>query len=124
MAITYNWDCRNVEVYASHTDLQQPANTRSNVIFNVYWSLEGVDSEKDSFNLPYTAQKQGICELNIDNLSNFTSLSDVTNLQCSTWVQNVLGSSEIIALKDDIAKQINSAKNPEGDQIMSEILNS
>ena len=37
MAINYNWDVANVDTYPSHTDSQDPANTKSDVIYNVHW---------------------------------------------------------------------------------------
>ena len=52
MAVSYTWDVKTVNTYKSHTDEQDPANTRSDVIFNVHWVLKGGD---DPYQDPWQA---------------------------------------------------------------------
>ena len=48
MPNTYTWDCRTVDTYPSHTDEQDPANTESDVVYNVHWRVTGSDGTNEA----------------------------------------------------------------------------
>jgi hypothetical protein len=52
MAISYNWDVSTVDVYP--TDEGQ-----TDVIYNVHWRLNAVDTQVDAQGNPYTASVYG-----------------------------------------------------------------
>ena len=79
MAISYTWDVSMVDVYPSHTDEQSPANTESNVIYNVHWRLIGEDdSNNDAEGNPQTANMYDVVSLDVSDLSSFTDFASVT----------------------------------------------
>ena len=82
MAITYSWNCRTVDTYPSHTDGQDPANTQSDVIYNVHWSLSGQLVANET---THSANIIGTQTLSTDNLSSFTSFDSLTHDQIVGW---------------------------------------
>ena len=82
MAITYSWNCRTVDTYPSHTDGQDPANTQSDVIYNVHWSLSG---QLIANEVTHSANIIGTQTLSTDDLSSFTSFDSLTHDQVVAW---------------------------------------
>ena len=81
MAISYTWDVSMVDVYPSHTDEQSPANTESNVIYNVHWRLIGEDdSNNDAEGNPQTVNIYDVVSLDVSDLSSFTDFDSVTHI--------------------------------------------
>jgi len=78
MAITYSWNCRTVDTYPSHTDGQDPANTQSDVIYNVHWSLSG---QLVANEVTHSANIIGTQTLATEDLSSFTSFDSLTHDQ-------------------------------------------
>ena len=86
MANTYRWDCSWVEThneYGGQTD----------VIYQVNWTLWGEDESGNK------ARQCNVLELDISDLSNFTSFDSVTHSMVQGWVETALGEDEITVLK-------------------------
>ena len=113
MAISYTWDVSNVDTYPSHTDSQDPANTESDVIYNVHWRLNGEDdANNDANGNPQTGSVYGSVGLSVDDLSSFTAFDSVTLSDVQGWVEAALGSDEVTALKASIDAQIAEKVTP------------
>ena len=107
MAISYTWDVKNVDTYPSHTDSQDPANTESDVIYNVHWRLNGEDdANNDAEGNPQSGSVYGSVGLSVEDLSSFTAFADVSLSDVQGWVEAALGSDEVTALKANIDAQI------------------
>jgi len=107
MAISYTWDVSNVDTYPSHTDSQDPANTESDVIYNVHWRLNGEDdANNDADGNPQTGSVYGSVGLSVDDLSSVTAFDSVSLSDVQGWVEAALGSDEVTALKASIDAQI------------------
>ena len=107
MAISYEWDVSNVDTYPSHTDSQDPANTKSDVIYNVHWRLNAVDdANNDANGNPQSASVYGSLNLDVSNLSSFIDFSSVSLALVQAWVEAGLGSSEVTNLKSGLDAQI------------------
>jgi hypothetical protein len=107
MAISYTWDVSNVDTYPSHTDSQDPANTESDVIYNVHWRLNGEDdANNDADGNPQSGSVYGSVGLSVEDLSSFTAFADVSLSDVQGWVEAALGSDEVTALKASIDAQI------------------
>ena len=79
MAISYLWDVKQVDTYPSHTDSQDPANTESDVVYNVHWRLTGEDdANNDSDGNPQRGEVYGSIGLDVSDLSSFTAFADLT----------------------------------------------
>ena len=113
MAISYTWDVSMVDVYPSHTDEQSPANTESNVIYNVHWRLIGEDdSNNDAEGNPQTANMYDVVSLDVSDLSSFTDFASVTPSDIEGWVESALGSDEVTSIKSKIDAQIQDKVTP------------
>jgi len=113
MAISYTWDVSMVDVYPSHTDEQSPANTASNVIYNVHWRLIGEDdSNNDAEGNPQTENMYDVVSLDVSDLSSFTDFESVTPSDIEEWVESALGDDKVTSLKSDIDAQIAAKVTP------------
>ena len=117
MAISYTWDVSMVDVYPSHTDEQSPANTESNVIYNVHWRLIGEDdSNNDAEGNPQTANIYDVVSLDVSDLSSFTDFASVTPSDIQGWVESALGSDEVTSIKSKIDALIQDKVAPSTQQ--------
>tara|TARA_R110000851_G_scaffold6665_1_gene26684 strand:- start:27 stop:392 length:366 start_codon:yes stop_codon:yes gene_type:complete len=88
MAISYNWDVDTVDVYPS------------NVIYNVHWRLNAVDTEVDAEGNPYTASIYGTQVLDTSDLSGFIDFDNVTPADVQGWVEAAIGSDQVQTYKE------------------------
>lgn len=117
MAISYTWDVSMVDVYPSHTDEQSPANTESNVIYNVHWRLIGEDdSNNDAEGNPQTANIYDVVSLDVSDLSSFIDFASVTPSDIEGWVESALGSDEVTSIKSKIDALIQDKVAPSTQQ--------
>ena len=113
MAISYTWDVSNVDTYPSHTDSQDPANTESDVIYNVHWRLNGEDdANNDAEGNPQSGFVYGSVGLSVEDLSSFTAFADVSLSDVQGWVEAAIGADQVQAYKDGIDAQIAEKVNP------------
>ena len=101
MAITYTWDTKIVDTYPTKSG-------KSDVIFKVYWKLQGVDdtAEKNS------SVKTGAEEIDTSDLSSFTEFADLKESDITSWVENILGEDKINTYKSGIEAQIQEKATP------------
>jgi hypothetical protein len=85
MATTYEWNCKTVDTYPSHTDKQDPANTEADVVYNIHWSLTGTDDVNDIANSVYGTQS-----VSTDDLSTFIAFENLTTADVEGWVEGAL----------------------------------
>ena len=105
MAVSYTWDVNTVNTYKSHTDEQDPANTRSDVIFNVHWVLKGVDGS-------YESTVYGTVDLDTTDLSSFIAFDSVTASEVQNWVEATMGSDKVTYFKGKVEENITEQKTP------------
>ena len=105
MAISYEWNCKQVNYYPSHGD-------ESDVVYNVHWRLKGVDSENDSEGNPYSVEVYGSQSLDVSDLSSFVAYADLTESVVQGWVEAAMGSEEVANLKSNLDAQIAELKSP------------
>ena len=101
MAITYTWDTKTVDTYPTKSG-------ESDVIFKVYWKLEGVDDTAEK-NSAYTT---GAVNLDTSDLSSFTAFADVTESDVDGWVQAEIGADQINIYKGIIEAEITEKATP------------
>ena len=101
MAITYTWDTKTVDTYPTKSG-------KSDVIFKVYWRLEGVDdtSEKNS------SVTTGVAEIDSSDLSIFTEFADLKESDVTGWVEDILGEDKINSYKTVIEAAIQEKATP------------
>ena len=99
MPNTYTWDCRTVDTYPSHTDEQDPANTESDVVYNVHWRVTGTDET-------HSATSIGTQTLETADLSGFTAFDSVTHENMITWTKAALGAERVTELEASLDSQI------------------
>ena len=101
MAITYTWDTKTVDTYPTKSG-------KSDVIFKVYWKLEGVDdtAEKNS------SVTTGAEEIDTSDLSSFTEFADLKESDVTGWVQTSLGTDQINHYKSVIEEVIQEKATP------------
>jgi len=57
------------------------------------------------------AFKTGVTTLNSANSDSYTAFSDLTESQCITWVKNILGTSEVTAIENEISASLTEQDN-------------
>ena len=99
MAISYTWDVNTVDVYPTDGDY-------TDVIYNVHWRLNAVDTQVDAEGNPYTASVYGTQVLDTSDLSGFIDFDSVTSSQVQGWVESAMGAEEVQSLKDSLDANI------------------
>ncbi len=106
MAITYNWDCKTLLVYTSHTDFNSTPITKNNVVHAVIWTLTGTNED----NVIASIVRKTI--LPINDLSSFQEKDDLTNEIVKSWVFKITGPDAKEAFESEVAALINEKINP------------
>ena len=106
MAINFEWDVSNCEVYPNKDGL-------SDVVHKVNYTLKGIDSSnQDDNDNNYFATVIGRVYLDTSDLSNFIPWSDLTPAIVQGWVEDNMGSENVAQLKSDIEANISEKINP------------
>jgi len=100
MAITYNWDCKTLLVYTSHTDFNTSPLTKSNVAHAVIWTLTGTN---DDGVMASIVRKT---DLPINDLSSFEEKDNLTNEIVKTWVFKIIGPDAKAAFESEVSKAV------------------
>ncbi len=106
MAITYNWDCKTLLVYTSHTDFNPTPITKSNVVHAVVWTLTGTNDDGIMANIVRKT------DLPINDLSSFEEKDNLTNDIVKSWVFKIIGTEAKEAFESEVAALINEKINP------------
>ena len=113
MAITYAWDVKTCDTYPSYTDSQDPANTESDVVYNVHWRLTAEDdANQDADGNNITATVYGSQGLDTSDLGTFTAWADLTSSDVQGWVEAAIGADEVTAMKAGLDAQITEIVTP------------
>ena len=113
MAITYAWDVKTCDTYPSYTDSQDPANTESDVVYNVHWRLTAEDdANQDADGNNITATVYGSQGLDTSDLGTFTAWADLTSSDVQGWVEAAIGADKVTALKAGLDAQITEIVTP------------
>ena len=72
MNITYEWDCRKVEV-------NHEQEGELNVVHRVHWYLNGISTETNEYGNPYTVSISGIKEIPLTTETGFILFENLTN---------------------------------------------
>ena len=113
MAITYAWDVKTCDTYPSYTDSQDPANTESDVVYNVHWRLTAEDdANQDADGNNITATVYGSQGLDVSDLGTFTAWADLTSSDVQGWVEAAIGADKVTALKAGLDAQITEIVTP------------
>jgi len=105
MPNTYTWNCRTVDTYPSHTDQQNPANTESDVVYNVHWRVTGSDDTN-------SATVIGTQTLSTDDLSSFTSFDSVTHQNMIDWTKAAMGTDRVSEIEASLDSQLTELATP------------
>jgi hypothetical protein len=100
--ITYNWDCRTVDVYPQ---AEIGDETFQEVVYNVHYRVSGtktVDGED------FTSTVIGTQTLDSEVIQpeGFVSFSQLTNEMVVGWTKEKMGTERISQIEDSISSQI------------------
>jgi len=105
MPNTYTWNCRTVDTYPSHTDEQDPANTESDVVYNVHWRVTGSDDTN-------SATVIGTQTLETADLSGFTAFDSVTHQNMIDWTKAAMGTDRVSEIETSLDSQLTELATP------------
>ena len=106
MAITYNWNCKTV-------DVQLQEDNHKDVVYNVHWIVTGVSEEINPLtNKNYQANNIGTQVVPLDPETQFIPFEDLTNDVVVGWTQTAMGVEEVTRIETNISNQINLLINP------------
>jgi len=105
MAITYEWNCKTVDVYPVEEEY-------TDVVYNVHWSLTGVSDQLDSNGNPYQASSIGTQAVALNPESEFIPFDQLTNEIVVDWTKEAMGAEQVAELKQSLANQIEEKINP------------
>lgn len=96
--ITYNWDCKTVDVKPTEGDL-------TNVVYNVHYRVEATKGD-------YSATSIGTQTITLDEDATFVSFDDLTNATITTWVQDAMEDGQPAAIEASLAEVITEKETP------------
>ena len=93
-------------------DVKPNEEGHNDVIYNVHWRLNAVDTQVDAKGNPYTASVYGTQGLDTSDLSGFIDFDSVTSAEVQGWVEAAMGAEAVQSLKDGLDAQIEAKINP------------
>ena len=106
MAINFEWDVSDCEVYPNKDGL-------SDVVHKVNYELKGVDdTNTDSNGKNYFAVSRGRVYLDTSDLSSFINWSSLSASDVQGWVENAMGADNVASVKSAIESDISNQINP------------
>jgi len=96
--ITYDWNCKTVDVYPQ-------AEGETDVVYNVHWIVIGTKED-------YSATSIGTQIVAVDPETEFIPFDELTNEIVVGWTKDAMGEEEVQAIEGGIASQINELENP------------
>lgn len=103
--ITYNWNCKTVDVYPTQENLEQ-------VVYNVHFRVTGTSDELNDLGEPYSFTQNGTQSLDVVGIENFTPFSELTNELVTGWVKAAMGEEKVATIESGIESMINLIINP------------
>lgn len=96
--ITYNWNCKTVDVHP-----QEEGET--DVVYNVHWIVTGVDGD-------YSSNAIGTQTVPLSEDGTFIPFEDLTNDVVVGWTKEAMGAEEVAQVEASIAGTIESLITP------------
>ena len=97
---TWTFNIQNTVSYDINTQ-------NTNVIKTLGWSITGTDSEYTNKSLSVS----GCVDFDISSISNFTPITEITNADLQSWVENRVSIEKINTMKTNLEAQINALPN-------------
>lgn len=97
MAISYTWNCSEVEAYPE-------LDGYNNVIHTVYYMIQGVEDDKHH-------EIIGQVQLDTSSLDNFVEIENLTSNDITDFVRDTLGLDMVDGLEAEIAKELHKESN-------------
>ena len=73
--------------------------SKDNVVYAIEYTVSFTDNGK-------TCAVQGLINLDLSDLSSFTTYSDITEANALAWVKAAIGSEEVSALENVVTKRV------------------
>ncbi len=96
--MNYTWSVVQMDCYPQESG-------KSNVVFNVHWTLEATDGA-------YNGSVYGSTGVSLNPSAPYTPYANLTKDQVIGWVQEVLGVDACMDLQLNVNNQIANQKNP------------
>lgn len=90
--VTYNWNCKTVDVHPEENDL-------TDVVYNIHWKLTGEEEG-------HKAEAIGTVVVALDPDADFIPFEDLTNSIITGWAESAIGADGVLGIKDGIDSQI------------------
>lgn len=103
--ITYEWNCRTVDVRPAEGEL-------TDVVYNVHYIVTGNSDKLDSQGNPYYATNIGTQVLDTTDITDFIPFEYLTNEQIAEWTKATIGEEGVSNIEQSIANQIDDKINP------------
>jgi len=100
--ITYDWNCKTVDVYPVNGD-------NSDVVYNVHWIVKGTTEQEG---VPYSSTIIGTQILDISDITNFIPFKDLTNDEVVAWTKIAIGEEQVSSIEESIAHEIQDKITP------------
>lgn len=97
---TWTFNIQNTIPYDVNTQ-------NSNIIKVLEWVINGTDTEYTNKSLCVS----GCVDFNISSISNFKTITEVTNEDLQSWIENRVGVDKINTMKNNLETQINNLPN-------------
>ena len=106
MEVTYDWDCRTVDLYPEE-------NNESNVVYNVHWNITATSTELDDEGNPYVVNSVGTQTVPFNEGSPFIPFEDLTNEIIVGWTKEAMGEDTVNRLQYNLYREIDLLIKPE-----------
>lgn len=98
MAVVNTWSVAQLDAYPE-------VDGKTDVVFNVHWTLNGVDGE-------HSGSVYGSQSVALDPDAPFVPYTSLTQGQVIGWVKDALGEEQVASLEANVAEQIANQINP------------
>ena len=96
--ITYNWNCRTVDVHPQEEG-------QADVVYNVHWTVTGVDGD-------YSVTNIGTQVVPLSEGGTFIPFEDLTNEIVVEWTKEAMGEEQVASIEAGLTGQIEALINP------------
>jgi len=100
--ITYNWNCKTVDVYP----LDPAYPEYPDVVYNVHWVVYAQNEDG------YATSSIGTQILDTTDITDFIPFSELTNEQAVAWTQATMGPEQVTQIEANLADQIEQLVHP------------
>ena len=96
--ITYDWNCKTVDVVLQEEGL-------TDVVYNVHWIVTGTSDT-------YSSTSIGTQTVTLDESTPFIPFADLTNDIVVGWTKAAMGEEQVASIESSIADAIEKEINP------------